>query len=125
LAIFPSTAVSPAGRFLAIDPCGNAPGTTSVCPLPLAGEAVAEDEDVLPPEPLAVAATGLDGTCDLNDSRAARPAIVPVTARMTRRISADPLPQNSNDSKWILCLGTPAARSARTAAEVMPAGPQT
>ena len=58
----PSTAVSPAGRFLAIDPCGNAPGTTSVCPPPLAdedadGEAPAAD---VPPEPLAVAASGLD-----------------------------------------------------------------
>src|SRR6266571_1254672 len=34
-------------------------------------------------------------------------------------------PQNSNDSKWMCRLGTPAARSARTAEEVMPAGPQT
>src|SRR5690349_17801358 len=126
LATFPLTAVSPAGRFLAIDPCGNAPGTTSVCPPPLADEDADEEAPAadVPPAPLAVAASGLDGTCDLNDSRAARPAMVPVTARITRRMVADP-PQNSNDSKWMRCLGTPAARSAATAAEVMPAGPQT
>src|SRR5690348_16976864 len=128
LATFPLTAVSPAGRFLAIDPCGKAPGTTSVCPPPLddadaAGEAP-DDDDAPPPEPPAVAARGLDGTCDLNDSRATRPAMVPVTARITRRMVADP-PQNSNDSKWMRCPGIPAARRARTAAEVMPDGPQT
>ena len=50
--------------------------------------------------------------------------MVPVTARITRRIVADP-PQNSNDSKWMRRPGTPAARSARTAAEVIPGGPQT
>src|SRR5690348_18063033 len=119
LATCPLTAVSPAGKFLAIDPCGNAPGTTSVCPPP-----EVEDEEVeVPPVPV-VAATGADGTCDLNDSRATRPAMVPVTARITRRMTRIP-PQNSNDSKWMRRRGTPAASSARTAAEVMPAGPQT
>jgi len=39
-----------------------------------------EDEDEVPPEPPVVAATGADGTCDLNDSRATRPAMVPATA---------------------------------------------
>ncbi len=82
----PSTAVSPAGRFLATDPCGNSPGTVCVCP----PEEDEDDEDELPPEP-AAAATGIDGTCDLNDSRATRPAMVPVTARITRRMVADPL----------------------------------
>src|SRR5207249_11547252 len=109
-------------RFLAIDPCGNAPGTTSVCPPPEDDEDAVDDE--VPPEPPVVAATGADGTCDLNDSRATRPAMVPATARITRRM-ARILPQNSNDPKWMRCRGTPAARSARTAAEVMPAGPQT
>src|SRR5689334_24210469 len=90
-ATFPLTAVSPAGRFLAIDPCGNAPGTTSVCPPPEDGGEV-EDEDVeVPPVPPVVAATGADGTCDLNDSRATRPAMVPVMARITRRMTRFPL----------------------------------
>src|ERR1700748_1044008 len=84
LATFPSTAVSPAGRFLAIDPCGNAPGTTSVCPPPEDDE---DDDDEVPPDPPAVAATGADGMCDLNDSRATRPATVPATARITRRMA--------------------------------------
>src|ERR1043165_1450805 len=119
-------AVSPAGRFLAIDPCGNAPGTTSVCPPPEDdGEVEVEDEEAeVPPVPPVVAATGADGTCDLNDSRATRPAMVPVTARIARRMTRFS-PQNWNDSKWMCRRGTPAARSARTAAEVMPAGPQT
>src|SRR5689334_22627095 len=87
-ATFPLTAVSPAGRFLAIDPCGNAPGTISVCPPPEDDEAEEEDDEAeVPPEPPAVAATGTDGTCDLNDSRATRPAMVPVTARITRRMA--------------------------------------
>ena len=111
----------------ASDPCGNSPGTVVVCPPDDEDEEDEdeEDEDELLPDPPVVAATGMDGTCDLNDSRATRPAMVPVTARITRRMFADPLPQNSNDSKWMRCLGTPAARSARTAAAVMPAGPQT
>src|SRR5712691_8900863 len=96
---------------------------TSVCPPPEDDEDAEEDE--LLPDPLTVAATGLDGMCDLNDSRATRPAMVPVTARITRRMFADPLLQNSNDSTWIRCLGTPAARSAWTAEAVMPPGPQT
>jgi hypothetical protein len=100
LATFPLTAVSPAGRFLAIDPCGNAPGTTSVWPPPEDDEDAEEDddEDEVPPAPPVVAATGADGTCDLNDNRATRPAMVPATARITRRM-ARILSQNSNDSK--------------------------
>ena len=90
---------------------------------------VEDDEDDVddvddPPVPL-VAATGVVGSCDLNDSRATRPAMVPVTARITRRISRIVSPQNSNDSKWICRRGTPASRSASTAAEIMPDGPHT
>ena len=44
-----------------------------------------DDDDPLP-VPL-VDATGTVGTCDLNDNRATRPEIVPVTARITRRMS--------------------------------------
>ena len=80
--------------------------------------------DDAPPVPL-VAATGTVGSCDLNDSRATRPAMVPVTARITRRMSRIVSPQNSNDSKWICRRGTPAPRSASTAAEIMPDGPHT
>ena len=72
-----------------------------------------------------VAATGTLGECDLNDNRATRPAMVPVTARITRRMSRIVSPQNSNDSKWICCRETPASRSASTAAEIIPDGPQT
>src|ERR1700761_7071804 len=90
LATFPLTAVSPAGKFLAIDPCGNAPGTTSVCPPPEDDGEVEDEEVEVPPVPV-VAATGADGTCDLNDSRATRPAMVPVTARITRRMTRFPL----------------------------------
>ena len=86
---------------MATDPCGNSPGTVVVCPPEEEedDEDEEEEEDELPPDPPLVAAAGTDGTCDLNDSRATRPAMVPVTARITRRIVADPLPQNSNDSK--------------------------
>src|ERR1700722_2496039 len=45
-----------------------------------------DDVDELLPVPV-VAATGTVGACDLNDSRATRPAMVPVTARITRRMS--------------------------------------
>ena len=82
-----------------------------------------DDAEDPPAVPL-VEATGRTGECDLNDSRATRPAMVPTTARITRRMT-DRLPQNSNDSTWICRRGTPAERSASTAAETMPAGPHT
>src|SRR5271154_3127199 len=108
--------VSPAARPPDALPVGTAPGAG-------ADEDGAADADDPAPVPL-VAATGMAGTCDLNDSRATRPAMVPVTARITRRMT-DRLPQNSNNSTWTCPRGTPAERSASTAAETMPAGPHT
>src|SRR5271170_5069788 len=70
-ATLPVIAVSPAVRPPTALPVGNSPGTV-----------VEDDEDDVddPPVPL-VAATGVVGSCDLKDSRATRPAMVPVTAR--------------------------------------------
>src|SRR3954452_20100642 len=94
-------------------------------------------EDELPDEPLPdvpalvplelTAAGGVataDGLWVLNDSTSTREATVLTMARMTR-LMTKACSQNSKLSEWIWRRGTLAARSARTTAPVMPAGPQT
>src|SRR5215467_1267267 len=93
---------------IVVSPWVNGPATLRNSP----GTVVAEEEDEEdPPAVPVVAATGTAGECDLNDNRATRPAMVPVTARITRRMSRIVSPQNSNDSKWICRRETPAPRS--------------
>src|SRR5580704_5601717 len=109
---------------IVVSPAVSGPATLWNSPGIVLEDDVEEEDDVDdPPVPL-VDATGTVGTCALNDRRATRPAMVPVTARITLRMSRSS-PQNSNDSKWICRRGTPAPRSASTAAEIIPDGPHT
>src|SRR5580698_1183607 len=125
-ATFPVTVCSPAGRpvcWPVVNPWPPEDDPEPDEPVPDDPE---PDPDVPPDEtPVPLVAAAMAGTCDLNDRRATRPAMVLTTARMARRISAGPPFQNWNDSKWMCRFGTPAACSASTAAEVMPSGPQT
>src|SRR5580704_8196711 len=118
-------AVLPTLPVIVVSPGVRVPATLWNSPGIVLEDDVEEDDDVDDPPPVpVVAATGTVGACALNDRRATRPAMVPVTARITRRISRSS-PQNSNDSKWICRRGTPAPRSASTAAEIIPDGPHT
>src|SRR5690349_24074710 len=86
--------VLPTLPVIVVSPAVKGPATLRNSPGTVVAEDDEDDEDP-PPVPV-VAATGTDGECDLNDNRATRPAMVPVTARTTRRISRIVSPQNSN-----------------------------